>query len=172
MSSNTSGLPIGQIAEGRDDEFRAHFLGTHFFNPPRQMKLLEVTPIPDTDPEVLATIRQIGERDLGKGVVICKDTPNFIGNRIFTFDLTFALVYALENGYTIEEVDLLTGPLIGRPRTATFRLLDLVGIDIMALVSQNLYPRLPHDESRELLRSPATAILSGAGTRAIGGHLL
>jgi 3-hydroxyacyl-CoA dehydrogenase len=159
VSSNTSGLPIGQIADGRSDEFRAHFLGTHFFNPPRQMKLLEVTPIPETGREVLETIVRIGERDLGKGVVICKDTPNFIGNRVFTFDLTFALAYALDHGYTIEEVDLLTGPLIGRPRTATFRLLDLVGIDVMGLVSQNLLPRIESDESRDLLKHPATARL-------------
>jgi 3-hydroxyacyl-CoA dehydrogenase len=159
VSSNTSGLPIGQIAEGRSAEFKQHVLGTHFFNPPRQMKLLEVTPIPDTLPDVVETISQLGERDLGKGVVICKDTPNFIGNRIFTFDLTFGLLYALQHGYTIEEVDLLTGPLIGRPRTATFRLLDLVGIDVMALVSVNLYPRLPDDETREILRSPESATL-------------
>lgn len=154
VSSNTSGLPISQLAEGRSDDFRAHFLGTHFFNPPRQMKLLEFTPTPATLPEVVETICRIGERELGKGVVICKDTPNFIGNRIFTFDLVFAVVYALERGYTIEEVDVLTGPLIGRPRTATFRLLDLVGVDVMAMVGQNLYPNIPNDESRELLRSP------------------
>jgi len=154
VTSNTSGLPIGQLAAGRSDDFKAHFLGTHFFNPPRQMKLLEVTPIPETSPETLETIARVGEHDLGKGVVVCKDTPNFIGNRVFTFDLSFALDYALEQGYTVEEVDLLTGPLIGRPRTATFRLLDLVGIDVMALVDENLYPRIPDDESRELLRSP------------------
>jgi len=156
VSSNTSGLPIGQIAEGRSAEFKQHVLGTHFFNPPRQMKLLEVTPIPETLPDVVETISQLGERDLGKGVVICKDTPNFIGNRIFTFDLTFGLLYALQHGYTIEEVDLLTGPLIGRPRTATFRLLDLVGIDVMALVSVNLYPRLPDDETRARMRDLAS----------------
>ncbi len=154
VSSNTSGLPIAQIAAGRSAEFRAHFLGTHFFNPPRQMKLLEVTPLAETLPEVVETICRVGERDLGKGVVLCKDTPNFIGNRIFTFDLTFALLSALEHGYTVEEVDRLTGPLLGRPRTATFRLLDLVGIDVMGLVSQNLYPRIPNDETREILRSP------------------
>jgi 3-hydroxyacyl-CoA dehydrogenase len=157
VTSNTSGLPIGQIAEGRSAEFKSHFLGTHFFNPPRQMKLLEVTPFPETSPDVVETIVRYAERDLGKGVVICKDTPNFVGNRIFTFDLTFALVCALEHGYTIEEVDLLTGPLIGRPRTATFRLLDLVGIDVMALVSQHVYPNLPNDETRELLRSPSSS---------------
>jgi len=154
VSSNTSGLPIGQLAEGRSDDFRAHFLGAHFFNPPRQMKLLEVTPTAATLPAVVETICRLGERDLGKGVVVCKDTPNFIGNRIFTFDLVFAIVYALEHDFSVEEVDLLTGPLIGRPRTATFRLLDLVGIDVMAMVGENLYPNIPADESRELLRSP------------------
>lgn len=154
VSSNTSGLPISQLAEGRSDDFRAHFLGAHFFNPPRQMKLLEVTPIASTLPEVVETIWQIGERDLGKGVVVCKDTPNFISNRILTFDAMFAIDYALQHGYTIEEVDLLTGPLIGRPRTATFRLFDLIGIDVMAMVGENLYPNIPTDESRELFRSP------------------
>ena len=153
VSSNTSGLPIGRIAEGRSADFRAHFLGTHFFNPPRQMKLLEVTPTSDTLPEVTATIREVGERDLGKGVVLCRDTPNFIGNRLFTFDIVFVLDYAIEHGYTVEEVDLLTGPLVGRPRTGTFRLLDLIGLDVMSMVSDNLYPAIPNDESRELLRS-------------------
>jgi 3-hydroxyacyl-CoA dehydrogenase len=159
VSSNTSGLPISQIAEGGSADFRAHFLGTHFFNPPRQMKLLEVTPIAETLPEVVDTIRWTGEHRLGKGVVLCKDTPNFIGNRVFTFDLIYTLAYALAHGYTVEEVDRLTGTLIGRPRTATFRLLDLIGIDVMALVSQNLYPRLPHDESRALLQDPAVTRL-------------
>jgi len=154
VSSNTSGLPIAQIAEGRSPDFQAHFLGTHFFNPPRQMKLLEVTPIPTTRPEVLETICRVGERDLGKGIVLCKDTPNFVGNRVFTFDILFAVAHALDNGYTVEEVDLLTGPLIGRPRTATFRLLDLIGIDVMAMIAQNIYPRVPDDESREILRHP------------------
>ncbi len=154
VSSNTSGLPIGQLAAGRSSDFRAHFLGTHFFNPPRQMKLLEVTPTADTLPEITATVREIGERELGKGVVICKDTPNFIGNRLFTFDIVFALAYAVEHGYTVEEIDLLTGPLIGRPRTGTFRLLDLIGLDVMSLVGDNLYPNIPNDESRELLKSP------------------
>ncbi len=159
VSSNTSGLPISQVAEGRSADFQSHFLGTHFFNPPRQMKLLEVTPTAATLPEVVETISRVGEHDLGKGVVICKDTPNFIGNRIFTFDLVFAVVYALEHGYSIEEVDALTGPLIGRPRTATFRLLDLVGVDVMAMVGDNLYPNIPSDESREILRSPRLAAL-------------
>lgn len=154
VSSNTSGLPIAQIAEGRSADFQAHFLGTHFFNPPRQMKLLEVTPIPTTRPEVVETICRIGEQDLGKGIVLCKDTPNFVGNRVFTFDILFAVAYALDNGYTIDEVDLLTGPLIGRPRTATFRLLDLIGIDVMSMIAQNIYPRVPDDESREILRHP------------------
>ncbi|HUX86336.1 MAG TPA: 3-hydroxyacyl-CoA dehydrogenase/enoyl-CoA hydratase family protein, partial [Chloroflexota bacterium] len=154
VTTNTSGLPIVQIAEGRSDDFRTSFLGTHFFNPPRAMKLLEVIPTSATKPSVVETIRRVGEYDLGKGVIVCKDTPNFIGNRLFTLDLTFAIEFALEHGYTVEEVDLLTGALIGRPKTATFRLLDLIGVDVMAFVAQNLYPRVPHDESRELLRAP------------------
>jgi 3-hydroxyacyl-CoA dehydrogenase len=154
VTTNTSGLPISQIAEGRSADFQAHFLGTHFFNPPRAMKLLEVIPTPATSPGVLETICRIGEYELGKGVIVCKDTPNFIGNRLFTMDLIFAVQYALEHGYTVEEVDLLTGPVIGRPKTATFRLLDLVGVDVMAFVAENLYPRIPNDESRDLLRAP------------------
>ena len=159
VTTNTSGLPIAQIAEGRSDDFRANFLGTHFFNPPRAMKLLEVIPTPATSRDVVEMIRHVGEYDLGKGVIVCKDTPNFIGNRLFTLDLTFAVEFALEHGYTVEEVDLLTGALIGRPKTATFRLLDLVGVDVMAFVAQNLYPRVPNDESRELLRAPRSTHL-------------
>jgi len=154
VSSNTSGLPITQIADGRSPDFQAHFLGTHFFNPPRQMKLLEVTPTPATLPEVVETICRVGERDLGKGIVRCKDTPNFIGNRVFTFDILFSVAYALDHRYTVEEVDQLTGLLLGRPRTATFRLLDLIGVDVMALIAQNLSPRVPDDESRAILTHP------------------
>lgn len=159
VSSNTSGLPISQLVEGRSDDFQAHFLGTHFFNPPRQMKLLEITPIASTLPSVVEAICQVGERDLGKGIVICKDTPNFISNRIGTMDLSVAVLHALEHGYTVEEVDLLTGPLIGRPRTGTFRLLDLIGVDVMALINQNLHPRVPNDETRDRLIEPSLANL-------------
>lgn len=154
VSSNTSGIPIAQIAEGRSAEFRAHFLGTHFFNPPRYLKLLEVIPTPDTKPEVVAFMREWGAKQLGKGVVIAKDRPNFIANRIGTYAGQVRMLYALENGYSIEEVDTLSGPLIGNPKTATFRLADLVGLDVLAHVTSNLYKAIPEDESRESFRLP------------------
>lgn len=155
ISSNTSGIPIAQIAEGRSDEFRAHFLGTHFFNPPRYLKLLEVIPTVDTAADVVATIRQFAERVLGKGVVICKDTPNFIGNRLGTFSALSDLRFIQDRGYSVEEVDALTGPLIGRPRTATFRLIDLAGVDIMAHVAHNIADAIPNDESRQTMSDTA-----------------
>jgi 3-hydroxyacyl-CoA dehydrogenase len=154
VSSNTSGIPIAQIAEGRSDEFRAHFLGTHFFNPPRYLKLLEVIPTPDTRPEVVAFVREWGAKHLGKGVVIAKDRPNFIANRVGTYAGQVRMLYALEHGYSIEEVDALSGPLIGNPKTATFRLADLVGLDVLAHVTSNLYKAIPDDESREAFRVP------------------
>lgn len=154
VSSNTSGIPLHEIAEGRDADFKRHFLGTHFFNPPRYLKLLEVIPLPETAPEVVRQMKAFGEKVLGKGVVICKDTPNFIANRFGSFDGMFGARWALDNGYTIEETDALTGPLIGRPNTATFRLADLAGIDIMAGVADNLYAAAPHDESREEFKTP------------------
>ena len=154
VSSNTSGIPLHEIAEGRSAEFKRHFLGTHFFNPPRYLKLLEMIPLAETDPAVVAQMKGFGENVLGKGVVICKDTPNFIANRFGSFDGMYGARWALDNGYRIEEVDALTGPLIGRPNTATFRLADLAGIDIMAGVADNLYAAAPHDESRELFKTP------------------
>lgn len=155
VSSNTSGLPITSLAEGRSDEFKRHFLGTHFFNPPRYLKLLEIIPTAQTGPAVVETMATFAEKRLGKGVVFCKDTPNFIGNRLFSIGNCFTIHHGLANGYTIEEVDALTGPLLGRPKTATFRLLDLVGLDIAAYVAQNLYDLVPEDEYRAVLRSPA-----------------
>lgn len=149
VSSNTSGIPIRLIAEGRSESFRQHFLGTHFFNPPRYLKLLEVIPTTDTRDDVVALMRDIGARRLGKGVVIARDEPNFIGNRIGIFTGQTRMLYALDHGYTVEEVDALTGPLIGNPRTATFRLADLVGLDVMAHVTNNLYDMVEHDDSRE-----------------------
>lgn len=154
VSSNTSGLPIHAIAEGRSDDFRAHFLGTHFFNPPRYMKLLEVIPSPDTAPEVVEDVKSFATSVLGKGVVMAKDTPNFIGNRLAFIGSAQTISYAVANDFTIPEVDLLTGPLIGRPKTGTFRLSDLVGIDILAAIGANLYDLIPHDPQREVLRSP------------------
>jgi 3-hydroxyacyl-CoA dehydrogenase len=146
ISTNTSGIPVSSIAEGRSESFCQHFLGTHFFNPPRYLKLLEIIPIQQTLPEVVQVIRDFGERRLGKGIVLCKDTPNFIGNRLAFGAGAFALDYILQNGYTVEEVDAITGPLMGRPKTATFRLIDLVGVDVWEHVGRNLAPAIPYDE--------------------------
>jgi 3-hydroxyacyl-CoA dehydrogenase len=152
ISSNTSGIPLNLVAQGRSEGFRRRFLGTHFFNPPRYLKLLEIIPTGDTDPEVVEFVRNFGERVLGKGGVIAKDTPNFIGNRLGSFAGMQSARYAFENGYTVEEVDAITGPLIGHPRTATFRLNDQVGLDIAVGVAENLYEAAPEDESREELK--------------------
>lgn len=151
VSTNTSGIPIKDIATGRSDDFQAHFLGTHFFNPPRYLKLLEIIPHEQTKPEVVEFMKEFGTRTLGKGVVIAKDTPNFVANRFFSIFGSHMLNYALDNGYTVEEVDALTGPLIGRSKAATFRLFDLVGFDIHAQVGSNLYLAIPHDPYREEL---------------------
>ncbi len=159
VSSNTSGIPINQITAGRSADFQAHFLGTHFFNPPRYLKLLEIIPTDQTDPEVVEFMKRFGSEVLGKGVVICKDTPNFIGNRFFAVASSYGLEHALEQGYTIPEVDAITGPTIGRPKTATYRLLDLVGLDVMAHVNRNLYAAVPNDEYREMLRPERTSAL-------------
>jgi 3-hydroxyacyl-CoA dehydrogenase len=154
ISTNTSGIPLHEISEARSDDFKKRFVGTHFFNPPRYLKLMEIIPTEDTDPEIVESIRNFGERVLGKGGVIAKDTPNFIGNRIGTFAGMQSARYAFENGYGIEEIDAITGPLIGHPKTATFRLNDQVGLDIAVGVAENLYEAVPEDESREELRPP------------------
>ncbi len=154
ISSNTSGIPLHSVAEGRSEGFKKRFLGTHFFNPPRYLKLLEIIPTADTDPEIVERVRAFGERVLGKGGVIAKDTPNFIGNRLGSFAGMQSARYAFENGYGIEEVDAITGPLIGHPKTATFRLNDQVGLDIAVGVAENLYELVPEDESREELKTP------------------
>ncbi len=154
VSTNTSGLPIAKIAAEASADFKAHFLGTHFFNPPRYMKLLEVIPTSESKPEVTSFVRDFAERRLGKGVVICKDTPNFIANRTGGISGSMLLDFVLSHGYTIEETDAIAGPLIGRPKTAAFRLQDLVGLDVAASVGRNLYGLIENDESREALRSP------------------
>lgn len=156
VSTNTSGIPIKAIAGGRSKEFRKHFLGTHFFNPPRYLKLLEIIPTKDTDKEVVEFFSWFGEYHLGKGVVLCKDTPNFIGNRVAFGTGAFGMDFILKNSYTVDEVDAITGPLIGRPKTATFRLMDLVGIDVWDHVGRNLAPLIPHDKlGQEYLKSEA-----------------
>jgi 3-hydroxyacyl-CoA dehydrogenase len=154
VSSNTSGLPITAIAEGRSESFRQRFLGTHFFNPPRYLKLLELIPTADTDPTVLEQMRWFGERHLGKGIVVAKDTPNFIANRIGMFATMLAMKAWTEQGYTIEEIDTLTGTIVGRPKSATFRTADMVGLDTIMYVASNLYPAIPQDEQREVFRVP------------------
>lgn len=156
VTTNTSGIPVKAIAEGRSKEFKKHFLGTHFFNPPRYLKLLEIIPTTDTDKEVIKFMSRFGEYKLGKGIVLCKDTPNFIGNRVFFGAATFGMNFILQNDYTVDEVDSITGPLIGRPKTATFRLADLVGIDVWEHVGKNLGPMIPHDKlAQEYLNAEA-----------------
>ena len=162
VTSNTSGLPIASLAQGRDQAFKSHFFGTHFFNPPRYMKLLEMIPIAESDSAAVQAIADFAETALGKGIVFCKDTPNFIGNRMMSIDGGFIVHHALTHGYTIEEVDAITGPLIGRPKTATFRLQDLVGIDVAAFVGNNLYDLIPDDPYRQVIRSPeGTKLVQG-----------
>jgi len=155
VSTNTSGLPVHRIAEETPAEFRRAFLGTHFFNPPRYMRLLEIIATPQTDPAVVAQVASWGDRLLGKGIVYCKDTPNFIANRLGTYGFLRAVHLMLELGLSVEEVDELTGPLLGRPRTATFRTTDLVGLDVALAVAANSYVHLEQDEARETFRPPA-----------------
>ena len=130
VSSNTSGIPIAALAEGRSDDFKRHWLGTHFFNPPRYLRLLELIPTSDTDPEVVETVARFADRRLGKGVVIARDTPNFIANRVGVFSLLATIHHAERLGIGFDTVDALTGTLIGRPKSATFRTMDIAGIDV------------------------------------------
>jgi len=155
VTTNTSGLPVHLIAEGLPEEFQEHWAGTHFFNPPRYMKLVEIVPGPRTSPEVRNTLEDFCDRRLGKGVVIAKDTPNFIANRIGTFSMLNALRLMSTLGLTIEEVDACTGPAVGWPKSATFRTADLVGLDVLMHVVKNIYDTAPHDESREAYKIPA-----------------
>jgi 3-hydroxyacyl-CoA dehydrogenase len=152
VSSNTSGLPIRMIAEGRSEDFQQHWAGTHFFNPPRYMKLVELIPGPKTLPDVLASLGEVCDARLGKGVVTAKDTPNFIANRIGTFSVLIAIQQMQALEMTIEEVDACTGPAIGWPNSATFRTLDMVGLDVLVHVVRNLYENIKDDESRDLFR--------------------
>jgi 3-hydroxyacyl-CoA dehydrogenase len=149
LSTNTSGIPLACITEGFSADFRRRFLGTHFFNPPRYLHLLEMIPGAETDAGVLQFVQDFAERRLGKGVVPCKDTPNFIANRIGSFLGGTILKYTMEDGFSIEEVDALTAPLIGLPNSASYRLLDIVGLDVWAFVGSNLYDAVPNDPWRE-----------------------
>ncbi|PIC85229.1 3-hydroxyacyl-CoA dehydrogenase [Sporosarcina sp. P20a] len=148
ISSNTSGISIEAMTEGRSEDFQKHFLGTHFFNPPRYLKLLEIIPTETTSPEVVEFMTVFGEDRLGKGVVIAKDTPNFIGNRIGTYGLQVTLHEMLGRGYTIGEIDSITGTLIGRPTSATFRTLDVVGLDTYMHVAKNVYDQTTGEEQK------------------------
>jgi 3-hydroxyacyl-CoA dehydrogenase len=155
VTTNTSGLPVHLIAEGLPEEFQQHWAGTHFFNPPRYMKLVEIIPGPKTSAEVLGALADFCDRRLGKGVVVAKDTPNFIANRIGTYSMLNALRLMSKLGMTVEEVDACTGPAVGWPKSATFRTADIVGLDVLTHVVKNIYETAPHDESREAYKVPA-----------------
>ncbi len=154
VSSNTSGIQVAALAEGRSDDFRRHWLGTHFFNPPRYLRLLEIIPTAETDPAVVAAVTRIADHLLGKGVVVAKDTPNFIGNHIGLYGVARTLEALATGRYTIEEVDAISGPVFGRPGSATFRTMDIAGIDVLAHVMRNLNERLPDAADRAAFAVP------------------
>ncbi len=154
VTTNTSGLPVGKLVEGLSDDFRKHWLGTHFFNPPRHMRLIEIIETPDTDPEVTRFVSEFCDERLGKIVVPAKDRPNFIANRLFLFSVMHTVKTMVEQGLSVEEVDTLTGPLIGRSRMATFRLADFTGVDVCLFVASNLYDLVPDDERRDVYQPP------------------
>jgi 3-hydroxyacyl-CoA dehydrogenase len=155
ITSNTSGIPIHMMAEGRSDDFKKHFCGTHFFNPPRYLRLLEIIPTPHTDPAVVDFLMHYGDLYLGKTTVLCKDTPAFIANRIGVYGIMAIFGLVDKMGLTIDEVDALTGPVIGRPKSATFRTADVVGIDTMVKVARGVYDNCPNDEARNAFVIPA-----------------
>jgi len=154
VASNTSGISINKMCEGLSQEFKQHFLGAHFFNPPRYMKLLELIPCSETLPEVLEFMRDFGERVLGKGVVICKDTPNFIANRIGVYGMCATIKAMLDFGLTVEEVDALTGRALCRPKSASFRTLDMVGLDVMVHVAKNVYDVATEPAEKAVFETP------------------
>jgi len=155
VTTNTSGLPVHLIAEGMSEEFQQHWAGTHFFNPPRYMKLVEVISGPKTSADVIESLSDFCDHRMGKGVVLAKDTPNFIANRVGTFSMLNVLRLMTALGMTIEEVDACTGPAIGQPKSATFRTADIVGLDVLLHVVKNIYETVPNDESREIYKPPA-----------------
>jgi 3-hydroxyacyl-CoA dehydrogenase len=154
ISSNTSGLPAHMLTEGRSEDFGHNFLITHFFNPVRYMRLLELVPGPDTHPELMQFMQQFATEVLGKGVVLCKDSPNFIANRIGIYGFLSAVDRALQENYTVSEVDAILGPAMGHPRSALFRTSDLTGLDTSVHVADNLYNNAPNDPWRETFRVP------------------
>ena len=154
ITSNTSGIPIHMMAEGRSDDFKKHFCGTHFFNPPRYLRLLEIIPTPHTDPAVVDFLMHYGDVILGKTTVLCKDTPAFIANRIGVFSIVNIFHLMSKHGFTIDEIDALTGPVIGRPKSATFRTADVVGIDTLVKVAKGVADNCPNDEAKEKFAIP------------------
>ncbi len=155
ITSNTSGIPIHLMTEGRSDDFKKHFCGTHFFNPPRYLRLLEIIPTNETDKDVISFLENYGDLYLGKSTVICKDTPAFIANRIGVYSIMSLLHLVEKMGLTIDEIDKLTGPVLGRPKSATFRTSDVVGLDTLVKVANDVYDRCPNDESRDLFKLPS-----------------
>ncbi|WP_306642155.1 3-hydroxyacyl-CoA dehydrogenase/enoyl-CoA hydratase family protein [Sanyastnella coralliicola] len=155
ITSNTSGIPIGMLAEGRSDDFKKHFCGTHFFNPPRYLKLLEIIPSPSTDPAVIDFLMNYGEKFLGKTTVYCKDTPAFIANRVGVYSIQALFHTVNDMGLSVEAVDKLTGPVMGRPKSATFRTCDVVGLDTLVHVANGVRENCPNDEQRDLFNIPA-----------------
>ena len=154
VSSNTSGIPIHLMAEGRSEDFKKHFCGTHFFNPPRYLRLLEIIPTPHTDPEIVAFLMEYGDLFLGKTTVLCKDTPAFIANRVGVFSIMSIFHIMNKLGLSIDEVDALTGPIIGRPKSATFRTADVVGIDTLVKVAKGVADNCPTDEAKAIFQIP------------------
>jgi 3-hydroxyacyl-CoA dehydrogenase len=154
ITSNTSGIPIHLMSEGRSEDFQKHFCGTHFFNPPRYLRLLEIIPGPKTDPAVLEFLLDYGDKFLGKETVPCKDTPAFIANRIGVFSIMSLFHLVKKLGLTVDEVDKLTGQIIGRPKSATFRTCDVVGMDTLVKVANDVYARCPNDEARDVFKLP------------------
>jgi 3-hydroxyacyl-CoA dehydrogenase len=155
ISSNTSGIPIHLMAEGRSDDFKKHFCGTHFFNPPRYLRLLEIIPTPHTSPEVVDFLMEYGDLFLGKTTVHCKDTPAFIANRIGVFSIMLIFNSMQKLGLSIDEIEALTGPIIGRPKSATFRTADVVGIDTLVKVAKGVADNCPTDEARAIFTIPS-----------------
>ncbi len=155
ITSNTSGIPIHLLNEGRSDDFKKHFCGTHFFNPPRYLRLLEIIPTPETDPAVVQFLMHYGDLYLGKTTVLCKDTPAFIANRVGVFSMMAVMTVMEKLGLNTDEIDALTGPIIGRPKSATFRTADVVGIDTLVKVAQGVAANCPNDEAKEIFTIPA-----------------
>src|SRR5664279_977131 len=154
ISSNTSGIPIHLMNEGRSEDFKKHFCGTHFFNPPRYLRLLEIIPTPDTDPVVIQFLLEYGDLHLGKTTVLCKDSPAFIANRVGVFSILSVFKLMDKLGLSIDQIESLTGPVIGRPKSATFRTADVVGLDTLVKVAKGVYENCPADEARDIFQIP------------------